>query len=107
MKRGTATVSAAELRRAVAADPAPGTRLAGCVVRTAASKVGTLDEVARRGRGGARGRAARSPSPTAASTCCTSGHVRYLQGARAEADVLVVGVNGDASVRRLKGGAGR
>ena len=32
-----------------------------------------------------------------------AGHVRYLHGARAEADVLVVGVNGDASVRRLKG----
>ena len=31
------------------------------------------------------------------------GHVRYLRGARAEADVLVVAVNGDASVRRLKG----
>ena len=31
------------------------------------------------------------------------GHVRYLEGAKAEADVLVVGVNGDASVRRLKG----
>jgi rfaE bifunctional protein nucleotidyltransferase chain/domain len=31
------------------------------------------------------------------------GHVRYLSGARAEADLLVVGVNGDASVRRLKG----
>ena len=31
------------------------------------------------------------------------GHVRYLEGARAEADVLVVGVNDDASVRRLKG----
>ena len=31
------------------------------------------------------------------------GHVRYLEGARAEADVLVVGVNGDESVRRLKG----
>ena len=31
------------------------------------------------------------------------GHVRYLQGARAEGDLLVVGVNGDASVRRLKG----
>ena len=31
------------------------------------------------------------------------GHVRYLAGARAEADVLVVGVNGDDSVRRLKG----
>ena len=32
------------------------------------------------------------------------GHVRYLQAARAEADVLIVGVNGDASVRKLKGG---
>jgi rfaE bifunctional protein nucleotidyltransferase chain/domain len=31
------------------------------------------------------------------------GHVRYIQGAAAEADVLVVAVNGDASVRRLKG----
>ena len=31
------------------------------------------------------------------------GHVRYLQGAKGEADVLVVGVNGDESVRRLKG----
>ena len=34
------------------------------------------------------------------------GHVRYLEGARGEADVLVVGVNADASVRKLKG-AGR
>ncbi len=31
------------------------------------------------------------------------GHVRYLQGARAEGDVLVVGVNSDASAQRLKG----
>src|SRR5262245_45179459 len=31
------------------------------------------------------------------------GHVRYLEGARAEGDVLVVGVNGDRSVARLKG----
>jgi len=31
------------------------------------------------------------------------GHVRYLEGARAECDLLVVGVNGDGSVRRLKG----
>lgn len=31
------------------------------------------------------------------------GHLRYLQGAKREADVLVVGVNDDASVRRLKG----
>jgi rfaE bifunctional protein nucleotidyltransferase chain/domain len=31
------------------------------------------------------------------------GHVRFLQEARALGDVLIVGVNGDASVRDLKG----
>ena len=31
------------------------------------------------------------------------GHVRYLAAARAAGDLLVVGVNDDASVRRLKG----
>ena len=31
------------------------------------------------------------------------GHVRYLQAARRLGDALVVGVNGDASVRALKG----
>src|ERR1700724_4549098 len=34
------------------------------------------------------------------------GHVRYLSGARHEGDLLVVGVNSDASVKELKG-AGR
>jgi rfaE bifunctional protein nucleotidyltransferase chain/domain len=34
------------------------------------------------------------------------GHVRYLQGARAEGDFLVVAINGDSGARRLKG-AGR
>ena len=34
------------------------------------------------------------------------GHLRYLQGAAALADLLVVAVNSDASVRRIKG-AGR
>ena len=32
-----------------------------------------------------------------------AGHVRYLERARRLGDVLVVGVNSDASVRRLKG----
>lgn len=32
-----------------------------------------------------------------------AGHVRYLQAARNEGDVLVVGVNSDASTRKLKG----
>jgi rfaE bifunctional protein nucleotidyltransferase chain/domain len=31
------------------------------------------------------------------------GHIRYLQAARAEGDVLVVGINSDASARKLKG----
>jgi len=31
------------------------------------------------------------------------GHVRYLQAARAEGDLLVVGVNSDAGTRKLKG----
>lgn len=34
------------------------------------------------------------------------GHVRYLQGARQQGDLLIVGVNSDHSVRALKG-AGR
>lgn len=31
------------------------------------------------------------------------GHIRYLEGARREGDILVVGVNNDSSVRGLKG----
>jgi rfaE bifunctional protein nucleotidyltransferase chain/domain len=31
------------------------------------------------------------------------GHARYLKGAKALGDVLIVGINGDRSVRRLKG----
>jgi rfaE bifunctional protein nucleotidyltransferase chain/domain len=71
-------------------------------VRPARSKIGTLDEVKDRVRD------ARSAGRTVAlANGCFDvlhvGHVRYLAGARAEADVLVVGVNADASVRRLKG----
>ena len=31
------------------------------------------------------------------------GHVRYLKAARAEGDILIVGINSDASARKLKG----
>lgn len=31
------------------------------------------------------------------------GHVRYLEEARSECDILIVGLNSDASVKRLKG----
>ncbi len=71
-------------------------------MRRAAEKIETLDEVRRRVE------AARAGGRTIAfANGCFDvlhvGHVRYLEGARGEADVLVVGVNGDASVRRLKG----
>jgi rfaE bifunctional protein nucleotidyltransferase chain/domain len=71
-------------------------------MRDAASKLGALERVSDWLK------AARSQGQTVAlANGCFDvlhvGHVRYLQGAKAEADVLVVGVNGDASVRRLKG----
>jgi D-beta-D-heptose 7-phosphate kinase / D-beta-D-heptose 1-phosphate adenosyltransferase len=34
-----------------------------------------------------------------------AGHIQYLQASRAQGDVLIVGLNSDASVRRLKGPA--
>ena len=71
-------------------------------MRTAASKVGTLDEVAAR-VAEARGNGKTVALANGCFDVLHVGHVRYLKGARAEADVLVVGVNGDESVRRLKG----
>jgi rfaE bifunctional protein nucleotidyltransferase chain/domain len=71
-------------------------------VRTARSKLGTLAAVKERVE-----EARRAGRTVALANGCFDilhvGHVRYLAGARAEADVLVVAVNGDASVRRLKG----
>ncbi len=70
--------------------------------RTAASKIGTLEEVAAR-----VAVERRDGRKVALANGCFDvlhvGHVRYLEAARQEADLLVVGVNGDESVRRLKG----
>jgi rfaE bifunctional protein nucleotidyltransferase chain/domain len=71
-------------------------------VRRAAQKIGTLDEVRRR-VADARARGRTVAFANGCFDVLHVGHVRYLEGARAEADVLVVGVNGDDSVRRLKG----
>jgi rfaE bifunctional protein nucleotidyltransferase chain/domain len=71
-------------------------------MRFARSKISRLDEMRERvaeARAGGR-------SVALANGCFDvlhAGHVRYLEGAKREADVLVVGVNGDDSVRRLKG----
>lgn len=71
-------------------------------MRTVRSKIGTLDEVkARVAEARASGR--RVALANGCFDVLHVGHVRYLAAAKAEADVLVVGVNGDASVHRLKG----
>lgn len=71
-------------------------------MRLAASKLATLEEAkARVAQARAEGK-----SVAFANGCFDVlhvGHIRYLQGARAEGDLLVVAINGDASVRRLKG----
>jgi rfaE bifunctional protein nucleotidyltransferase chain/domain len=74
-------------------------------VRAAAAKRGTLEEIGRRVEEARRG-GRRVALANGCFDVLHVGHVRYLEGARREADLLVVGVNGDASVRRLKG-AGR
>jgi rfaE bifunctional protein nucleotidyltransferase chain/domain len=71
-------------------------------VRAARSKIGTLDEIRERVRE-ARGAGRTVALANGCFDVLHVGHVRYLAAARAEADVLVVGVNADASVRRLKG----
>ncbi len=71
-------------------------------MREAASKIASLAEAEQRVSA-----ARRTGKTVALANGCFDvlhvGHVRYLEGARREADLLVVGVNGDDSVRRLKG----
>ena len=72
------------------------------MLRRAEEKIGTLPEV----REQVRAARAAGRSVAFANGCFDLlhvGHVRYLEGARQEADLLVVGVNGDGSVQRLKG----
>jgi rfaE bifunctional protein nucleotidyltransferase chain/domain len=71
-------------------------------VRTAASKIGTLEEVRARVQE-ARAAGRRVALANGCFDLLHVGHLRYLQGAREQADVLVVAVNADGSVRRLKG----
>lgn len=71
-------------------------------MRLAASKLCTLDDAKQR----VAAARAENKSVAFANGCFDVlhvGHIRYLQGAREEGDLLVVGINGDESVRRLKG----
>lgn len=71
-------------------------------MRPAHSKIGSLEQVQAHVE-----EARRAGLRVALANGCFDvlhvGHVRCLEGAKREADVLVVGVNGDPSVRRLKG----
>jgi rfaE bifunctional protein nucleotidyltransferase chain/domain len=71
-------------------------------MRTAHSKIGTLHEVQLRVEE-CRARGQKVAFANGCFDVLHVGHVRYLAGAKAEGDVLVVGINGDDSVRRLKG----
>lgn len=89
-KLGTATVSAPELRRAIASEH--------CVPRGVLSVEQLHAAVA-----AARDRGERLVFTNGCFDILHAGHVRYLEQARQLGDRLIVAVNSDASVRRLKG----
>lgn len=68
---------------------------------TAAQRV--LDREVLAGRFAAEKRSGRLVFTNGCFDLLHPGHVRYLASARSLGDILVVGVNSDASVRRLKG----
>lgn len=71
-------------------------------MRTAASKIVTREALGRMlAREKERGK--RIVLANGCFDLLHAGHIRYLEGARQEGDVLVVGVNADAGVRCLKG----
>lgn len=84
-------------------DPSPG-REEGIGARPAAQKVVSADAVARRW---APPREAALVFTNGVFDVLHRGHVRCLEAARGLGDVLVVGVNSDASARRLGKGPGR
>lgn len=93
-KRGTAVVSRAEVEAACAR-----WELSGLTKRRPLAEVAASVEALRR-----EGR--RIVFTNGCFDLLHAGHVRYLQASRALGDCLVVGLNSDPSVRRLKG-AGR
>jgi D-beta-D-heptose 7-phosphate kinase/D-beta-D-heptose 1-phosphate adenosyltransferase len=70
-------------------------RLSGTIVRTRADARRLFARLRRRG--------VRLAFTNGVFDLLHAGHLRLLEAARARGDILVVGVNSDASVRRLKG----
>ncbi|MDQ2778091.1 MAG: D-glycero-beta-D-manno-heptose 1-phosphate adenylyltransferase, partial [Pseudomonadota bacterium] len=92
-KLGTATVTPAELRAALR-----GTHGAESLQRGAHDEAGLVDQIEL-----ARLRGERVVMTNGCFDILHPGHVDYLEQARKLGDRLVVAVNDDASVRRLKG----
>lgn len=90
-KLGTSTVSPAELRHAAALLQADG-----------AGKLRSREQLAAL-LAGERSRGRRVVFTNGCFDLLHVGHVRYLQKARQLGDLLVLGLNSDASIRRLKG----
>ena len=95
-KRGTATCSAAELARAAAGGDRPRAPAAAPRILSSAAQARRLADACRRS-----GR--RVVFTNGCFDVVHRGHADYLRAARQLGDVLIVGVNDDASVRRLKG----
>lgn len=68
----------------------------------AEDKIKTLDDL-RRALEKARGQGKKIVFTNGCFDILHPGHIAYMQDARARGDILVVGLNSDASVRRLKG----
>src|SRR5262249_34876513 len=97
-KIGVATVTREEILRDLLHPGATGRGEHGPGVKKAWGREALAQELDHRRRLGLR-----VACPTGCFEVLAAGHVQYLQEARAQADLLVVGLNSDASVRALKG----
>ena len=71
-------------------------------MRTAAAKILALDHLHTR-IADAKAKGKRVAFANGCFDTLHIGHIRYLDGAKEQGDILVVGINSDDSVRRLKG----
>jgi D-beta-D-heptose 7-phosphate kinase/D-beta-D-heptose 1-phosphate adenosyltransferase len=94
-KIGVATVTREEILHELQQTASPQTAPAAGKIVGLAALVADLDHRRRRGQ--------RVAFTNGCFDVLHAGHVQYLQEARAQADVLVVGLNSDAGVRALKG----
>ncbi|HEU5431334.1 MAG TPA: D-glycero-beta-D-manno-heptose 1-phosphate adenylyltransferase, partial [Thermomicrobiales bacterium] len=106
-KIGVAVIPRAEIRARLFEEQAAAEReraapTGGCAVRSPQAKILPLDELALET---AQRRAAgqRIVFTNGCFDLLHVGHVSYLAEARAQGELLIVGLNSDASVRRLKG----